>query len=177
MSGAGQNQGMKRTLLLAVVPFLSGCGLVFVNGPPSGWQEIQDVDALETMALTQPCTSSRTLVWVDAVTGVTGLGGLFTYEQTPSSQYGYTLTDEIEMGLAKTGYGVMGLAAGIGAIVGLNKTNDCRAFNARLLELRRSDAVGQASHEWLDELSPPPDLGVAAFDPVFGIPFNLEDGN
>ena len=102
--------------------------------------------------------------------GVVSLGGLFAYEQTPSSQYGYTLTDEIEVGLAKTGYGVMGLAAGIGAIVGLNKTNDCRAFNARLLELRRSDAVGQASHEWLDELSPPPDLGVAAFDPVFGLP-------
>jgi hypothetical protein len=161
---------MKRILLLAVVPFLSGCGLVFVNGPPSGWQEIQDVDALETRALTQPCTSSRTLVWVDAFMGVAWVANLFAYEQTPSSQYGYTLTDEIEVGLAKTGYGVMGLAAGIGAIVGLNKTNDCRAFNARLLELRRSDAVGQASHEWLDELSPPPDLGVAAFDPVFGLP-------
>ena len=43
---------MKRTLLFVLVPFLSGCGLVFVNGPPSGWQEIQDVDALETRALT-----------------------------------------------------------------------------------------------------------------------------
>jgi hypothetical protein len=47
----------------------------------------------------------------------------------------------------------------------------------RGLYLLRSDAVGQASHEWLDELSPPPDLGVAAFDPVFGLPFNLADGN
>ena len=168
---------MKRTLLLAVVPFLSGCGVLFVKGPPSGWQEIQDVEALVTMALTQPCTSSWTLVRLDAVMGVVSVGNLFAYEQTPSSQYGYTLTDEIEVGLAKIGYGVMGLAAGIGAIVGLNKTNDCRAFNARLLELRRSDAVGQASHEWLDELSPPPDLGVAAFDPVFGLPFNLADGN
>ena len=149
---------MKKALLFALVPFLSGCGVLFVKGPPSGWQEIQDVDALETRALTQPCTSSRTLVWVDAVMGVTGLGGLFTYEQTPSSQYGYTLTDEIEVGLAKTGYGVMGLAAGIGAIVGLNKTNDCRAFNARLLELRRSGAVGQASYEWSDELFPIPDF-------------------
>jgi hypothetical protein len=168
---------MKKILLLAVVPFLSGCGLVFVNGPPSGWQEIQDVDALATRAITQPCTSSRTLVWVDAVVGVVSVGNLFAYEQTPSSNYGYTLTDEIEGGIAKIFHGVMGLAAGIGAIVGLNKTNDCRAFNARLLELRRSDAVGQASHEWLDELSPPPDLGVAAFDPVFGLPLNLEDGN
>ncbi|MEC7846418.1 MAG: hypothetical protein VYA70_03380, partial [Gemmatimonadota bacterium] len=128
------------------------------------------MDALERMAVSYPCTSDRTLVWVDAVMGVASLGNLFAYEQTPSSQYGYTLTDEVEVGLAKISYGVMGLAAGVGAIVGLNKTNDCRAFNARLLELRRSDAVGQASHEWLDELSPPPDLGVAAFDPVFGLP-------
>ena len=169
---------MKEKLLaLALVPFLSGCGLVFVNGPPSGWQEIQDVDALETRALTQPCTSSRTLVWVDAVMGVTGLGGLFTYEQTPSSQYGYTLTDEIEVGLAKIGYGVMGLAAGVGAIVGLNKINDCRAFTARLLQERRGNEQAQASHEWLDELFPLPDLGVTAFDLVFGLPFNLADGN
>ena len=170
MSGSGQNEGMKKALLFVLVPFLSGCGLVFVNGPPSGWQEIQDVDALETRALTQPCTSSRALVWVDAVTGVTGLVGLFAYEQTPSSQYGYTLTDEIEVGLAKISYGVMGLAAGIGAIVGLNKVNDCRAFTARLLQERRGNEQAQASHEWLDELFPLRDLGVTAFDPVFGLP-------
>ena len=167
---------MKKTLLFALVPFLSGCGLVFVKGPPSGWQEIQDVDALETRALTQPCTSSRTLVWVDAVTGVAWLGNLFAYEQTPSGQY-YTLTDEIEAGIAKISYGVMGLAAGVGAIVGLNKINDCRAFTARMLQERRGNEQAQASHEWLDELFPLPDLGVTAFDLVFGLPFNLADGN
>ena len=164
---------MKEKLLaLALVPFLSGCGLVFVNGPPSGWQEIQDVDALTTMALNQPCTTSRTPVWVDAFMGVAWLGNLFAYEQT-----GYTLEDEIEAGLAKIGYGVMGLAAGVGAIVGLNKINDCRAFTARLLQERRGNEQAQASHEWLDELFPLPDLGVTAFDLVFGLPFNLADGN
>ena len=164
---------MKKTLLFALVPFLSGCGLVFVKGPPSGWQEIQDVDALETRALTQPCTSSRTLVWVDAVTGVAWLGNLFAYEQTPSGQY-YTLTDEIEAGIAKISYGVMGLAAGVGAIVGLNKINDCRAFTARLLQERRGNEQAQASHEWLDELFPLPDLGVTGLDPVFGVPINQD---
>ncbi|SVC43326.1 uncharacterized protein METZ01_LOCUS296180, partial [marine metagenome] len=43
---------MKRSLLFSLVPFLSACGLGIVHGPPSGWQAIQDVDALETMALT-----------------------------------------------------------------------------------------------------------------------------
>ena len=160
----------KQLLALALVPFLTGCGLVFVNGPAPGWQEIRDVDALERMAVSYPCTSDRTLVWVDAVMGVASLGNLFAYEQTPSSQYGYTLTDEIEVGLAKISYGVMGLAAGVGAIVGLNKTNDCRAFTARLLQERRGNEQAQANHEWLDELFPLRDLGVTAFDPVFGLP-------
>ena len=148
-----------------------------MNGPAPGWQEIRDVDALERMAVSYPCTSDRTLVWLDGLIGVGQLVNLFAYETPHVSETSSTVTEEIEGGIARTFYGVLGLATGVGAIVGLNKTNDCRAFNARLLEPRRSDAVGQASHEWLDELSPPPDLGVAAFDPVFGLPFNLEDGN
>ena len=152
---------MKKTLLLALVPFLSGCGFAFVQGPPSGWQEIQDVDALETRALIQPCTSSRTLVWVDAIAGVGGVASMFEYEMGSGS---------VDESLGKLGYGLMGLAGGVGAIVGLTKVNDCRAFNARLLQERRGDE--QASHEWLDDLFPLPDLGVTGLDPVFGVPIN-----
>jgi len=60
---------------------------------------------------------------------------------------------------------------------GNNKMRDCRAFNARMLQAGRGDAVGQATYDWLDGFSPPPDLGVTAFDPVFGLPINLADGN
>ena len=154
---------IKKTLLaLALVPLLSGCGLLFVHGPPSGWQEAQDVDVLTRMSLLQPCTSSRTLIGLDVLGIVMGVVG----NVDPNAMDGTRSDEQLKYLLT----GSLILAAGIGAIVGLNKTNDCRAFNARLLELRRSDAVGQASHEWLDELSPPPDLGVAAFDPVFGLP-------
>jgi hypothetical protein len=76
----------------------------------------------------------------------------------------------VDESLGKLGYGLMGLAGGVGAIVGLTKVNDCRAFNARLLQERRGDE--QASHEWLDELFPLPDLGVTGLDPVFGVPIN-----
>ena len=152
---------MKKTLLLALVPFLSGCGFAFVQGPPSGWQEIQDVDALGTRALIQPCTSSRTLVWVDAIAGVGGVASMFEND-------GHTVDEIVE----KLGFGLMGLAGGVGAIVGLTKVNDCRAFNARLLQERRGDE--QASHEWLDELFPLPDLGVTGLDPVFGVPINQD---
>ena len=151
---------MKKTLLLALIPLLSGCGFAFVKGPPSGWQEIQDVDALETRALIQPCTSSRTLVWVDAIAGVGGVASMFEAEGSAS-------VDEI---VEKLGFGLMGLAGGVGAIVGLTKVNDCRAFNARLVQERRGDE--QASHEWLNELFPLPDLGVTGLDPVFGVPIN-----
>ena len=154
---------MKKILLFALVPFLSGCGFAFVQGPPSGWQEIQDVDALETRALIQPCTSSRTLVWVDAIAGVGGVASMFEYEMGSGS---------VDESLGKLGYGLMGLAGGVGAIVGLTKVNDCRAFNARLLQERRGDE--QASHEWLDDLFPLPDLGVTGLDPVFGVPINQD---
>ena len=57
--------------ILLVVPFLSGCGLLFVHGPPSGWQHSQD---LEIIALTQPCTNtSKILPIIDGLIGVTGL--------------------------------------------------------------------------------------------------------
>ena len=159
---------MRKTLLLALIPLLSGCGFAFVQGPPSGWQEIQDVDALETRALIQPCTSSRTLVWVDAAVA---LGGVSGFLEVGQDRVGYTHGyDDIVEGLGKILYGAMGLGGGIGAIVGLTKVNDCRAFNARLLQERRGDE--QASHEWLDELFPLPDLGVTGLDPVFGGPIN-----
>ena len=93
---------MKKTLLLALVPLLSGCGFAFVKGPPSGWQEIQDVDALGTRVLIQPCTSSRTLVWVDAIAGVGGVASMFEAEGSIS-------VDEI---VEKLGFGLMGLAGG-----------------------------------------------------------------
>ena len=158
---------MKKTLLLALVPFLSGCGFAFVKGPPSGWQEIQDVDALETRALIQACTSSRTLAWVDAIVGVGGVASMFEYELAPHG-------GSVDETLGKLGYGIMGLAGGVGAIVGLPKVNDCRAFNARVLELRRGGASSVASYEWLDELFPLPDLGVTGLDPVFGVPVNQD---
>jgi len=159
---------MKKTLLFTLAPFLSGCGFAFVKGPPSGWQEIQDVDGLVTRALIQPCTSSRTLVWVDAAVA---LGGVSGFLEVGQDRVGYTHGyDDIEEGLAKILYVAMGLGGVSGAFVGLTKVNDCRAFNARLVQERRGDE--QASHEWLDELFPLPDLGVTGLDPVFGGPIN-----
>ena len=104
-------------------------------------------------------------------------GVISAFERPTDDSPGYTTPQELQAGVERIFSVVAGLAAGVGAITGNQKVNDCRAFNARLLELRRSGAVGQASYEWLDESFPIPDLGVTAFDPVFGLPFNLADGN
>ena len=56
--------------------------------------------------------------------------------------------------------------------MGLNKVNDCRAFNLRLSEERRRGAQSQASYEWLDELFPIPDFRTNALFPVRSLNLN-----
>ena len=171
MSGAGQNQGMKKKLLpLALVPFLSGCGVILVNGPPSGWQEVQDVGALETMALTQPCTSSRTLVWVDGVVAAAMV--ISATDDGSSSDHYSDASDYFAAGFERIFSVVTGVGAAVGAAAGFAKVNDCRAFNARLSEERRRSAQSQASYEWSDELFPIPDFRANAFFPVRSLNLN-----
>jgi len=158
---------MKKTLLLALVPLLSGCGFAFVKGPPSGWQEIQDVDALETRVLIQPCTNSRALVFVD--------GGLAVLSVIGGVQALTTGIDGFDENQEKDYAAFSFVWAGVetaAAIVGNGRISNCRAFNARVLELREGSSSNLTSYEWLDELFPLPDLGVTGLDPVFGVPIN-----
>ena len=158
---------MKKTLLLALIPLLSGCGLLFVNGPPSGWQEIQDPDQLEIMAITQPCTNSRALAFVD--------GGLAVLNVIGGVQ---VLTDDYINEDEKKAYAAVSFVwAGVetlATIVGNGRISNCRAFNARVLELREGSSSNLTSYEWLDDLFPLPDLGVTGLDPVFGVPINQD---
>ena len=147
--------------ILLIVPFLSACGLLFVKGPAVGWERDLDVGELETMALTQPCTSSKTLVIVDG--GLAGLQAVFGAAYLSLDSWLYP---------DKNAYAVASfLWAGVltaGAVVGNGRANNCRQFNATLAQARRGEASSLASHEWLDELFPVPDLVANAFDPVFG---------
>ena len=157
----------KKLLALVLVPLLSGCGLVFVHGPPSGWQAIQDVDALETMALTQPCTTSKGVLFLDW--GAAALFGLLAGIAVEDSYPPSGQSDEIGLGMGAVSLGIGGLYA-FSALKGNGRVNDCRALNARLFEPGRGSLSSVVSYEWLDELSPPPGLGITAFDPVFGLP-------
>ena len=156
---------MKKTLLLALIPLLSGCGLLFVNGPPSGWQEIQDPDQLETMAITQPCTGNTRYFWLlldlmgGAFFGAAAIVGIGDYSPTAQDR------------LFATALATPYLA---GAVMNVKKGNDCKAFNARVLELREGSSSNLTSYEWLDEIFPLPDLGITGLDPVFGGPINQD---
>ena len=163
---------MKRKLLaLALVPFLSACGLGIVHGPPSGWQAIQDVDALETMALPQPCTTSKGVLFLDW--GAAALFGLLAGIAVDISYPPSEQLDEVGLGMGAASLVVGGLYA-FSALKGNGRVNDCRALNARLFEPRRGSLSSVVSYEWLDELFPLPDLGVTGFDPVFRVPMHQD---
>ncbi len=152
------------TLLL--VPLLSGCSLLFVHGPAPGWQDASAED-LTTMALTTPCTTSRGVLFLDA------FGALITGSFAAVFISTGELTDGqgVEMGLWET-YGpvIYPVALGVGAIMGNQKVNDCRALYDRLIVLRAGNAVGQATYNWLDEFSPAPDFGADPPDLPVAIP-------
>ena len=145
--------------ILLLVPFLSGCGLVFVKGPPVGWQEIEDADELEISAITQPCTNSKTMVWLD------GVGAVFMIS---NAIFSFSAASDFDAPSQTGTNAIVNAIAGaittLAAVRGNQKVNECRVFNARLLQLRRGGAVGQATYNWLDEFSPAPDFGVASQD-------------
>jgi hypothetical protein len=144
------------TLLL--VPFLSGCGLLFVKGPVPGW-ETANADDLATFALTQPCTNSKTLSIIDGViAGLSTVSGIAIF----SDKRGYERETDNNANFSGTMSFVSAGVLAYSTYKGNKNVNDCRAFNARLLQERRGDAVGQARYEWLDESFPVPDFGVAS---------------
>ena len=101
--------------ILLLVPFLSGCGLIVVKGPPVGWQEIEDVEELEVSAITQRCTTSRGLVWLD------GIGSFFMITNAIFASNSASRPGGEAYGANALGNGVGGVLAAVGAGVGIQK--------------------------------------------------------
>jgi hypothetical protein len=59
--------------ILLVVPLLSGCGLVLVNGPAPGWEDASAED-LPIMAASAPCTTGKFPLALDLISGGTYAG-------------------------------------------------------------------------------------------------------
>ena len=161
----------KKLLALALVPFLSGCGLIFVHGPAPGWQDASSGD-LTTMAASAPCSTGKFPIIGDVIIGGFGAGIVIAtlYDQTQHDP-GFSISPDgtrhslsgwSDSDKAAAGFGAV-LAAPylLSAVLGNQKVNDCRAFNVRLSEEQRREAQAQATYNWLDEFSPAPELGVA----------------
>ena len=159
------------TLLL--VPLLSGCGQLFVEGPYPGWQQILDRELsdaeIDGLVRTSTCTTSKGVLFLDGMAaaffGILGVAALEDSDWGQSS----SKSEQVGAGMGAVSLGIGGLYA-FSALKGNGRVNDCRALNARLFEPRRGSLSSVVSYEWLGELFPLPDLGVTGFDPVFGLP-------
>ncbi len=117
------------TLLL--IPSLTGCGFLFVDGPPVGWENVEDPSELEAVALMTPCTSGKTLIYMDAAMAAAYALGFFAVAF--DDEWYYNAKTE---GLLYTG--LFGGAFSVGAVTGNRRINECKAFNAHVYQQLRN---------------------------------------
>ena len=117
------------TLLL--IPSLTGCGFLFVDGPPVGWENVEDPSELEAVALMTPCTNGKTLIYMDAAMAAAYALGFFAVA-FDDDWYDNAQTE----GLLYTGLfsGTFSLAA----VTGNRRINECKAFNAHVYQQLRN---------------------------------------
>ena len=112
--------------ILLIVPLLSGCGLIFVKGPPLGWQDAPDPEAF---ALTQPCTQSKALVVIDGAIGAAYalLGGIVLVPLIGGKVYPADREAATAFSISSL---LVGGAWGFSAYQGNKRVNDCRTLHS-----------------------------------------------
>jgi hypothetical protein len=117
--------------LLVLIPSLTGCGFLFVEGPPVGWENVEEPSELEAVALMAPCTSGKTLMYMDAaLAGIYALGfSLIAFDED-------VYYDAKTEGLLYTG--LLGGAFSVGAVTGNRRITECKAFNAHVYQQLRN---------------------------------------
>ena len=124
--------------VLLLIPALTGCGFLFVNGPPVGWENVEDPSELETVALMAPCSNGKTLIYMDA--GMAAIYGLM---------FGLIAADDTYYGNEKTeGLIIAGILTGTfssSAVTGNRRVNDCAAFNAHVYQSLRNFTEGDGN--------------------------------
>ncbi len=118
--------------ILLVVSLLSGCGLLFVNGPAPSWQDAS-VENLPIMAASAPCSTGKVPIIGDLIIGGFGVGLVMAELYNRTQHDGYW--GESEKATEVFG-AVLAAPYPLSAHKGNQKVNDCRAFNVRLSEER-----------------------------------------
>ena len=121
-------------VLLTLIPFLGGCGLLLIDGPPVGWRDIEDPDRLEAVALLSPCTSGKALVIADGAYAAV-LGSTLLYELSEDPRPSSAEVIPVVLALGTWSYS---------AWSGNQKVNDCSAFNSHVYQHLQSTVDGQA---------------------------------
>jgi hypothetical protein len=125
------NMFRKTLWTLLLIPSLTGCGLLFVDGPPVGWENVEDPSELEAVALMTPCTSGKTLIYMDAA--LAAIHALYFLEADWDDDFK-------DQGLLFTG--VFAGTFGLSAVTGNRRVNECAAFNAHVYQQLRNSAEG-----------------------------------
>jgi hypothetical protein len=124
--------------VLLLIPALTGCGFLFVDGPPVGWENVEDPSELEAVALMAPCSHSKTLIYMDAaVAAIYAIG--FSVVAFDNDWYYDAKTE----GLLYTG--LMGGTFSLSAVTGNRRVNDCAAFNAHVYQSLRNSTEGDGN--------------------------------
>ena len=125
---------MKKILIAPLAVALSGCGILFVAGPAPNW-ESADERAIQTMAVSHPCTDSQVMPKIDGILAGLNLvsGAYLLATDAPRGAFKDKRNRErnITGGINLSWSAIQALSFSKGK----KKVNDCRAFNARMLEL------------------------------------------
>jgi len=114
ISRRGNGPRSSLVAIAALLPALSGCGLLWTHGPPENHLEMADVR----------CTTSSAGPTLDLLVGAAALGTFATVGIGSGSEDDWSgLTWPIAAG---------GVAFGVSGLVGLDKTRECRQAMERL---------------------------------------------
>ena len=121
----------KALWLLLLIPSLTGCGALLVDGPPVGWENVEDPSELEAVALMAPCSNGKALIYADGI--MAAMYGAVLYEELRGnpSYFSEPITTSLLFG-----------SFVLSAWSGNQKVNDCKAFNAHVYQQRRNSAEG-----------------------------------
>tara|TARA_A100001037_G_scaffold58622_1_gene50775 strand:+ start:6073 stop:6474 length:402 start_codon:yes stop_codon:yes gene_type:complete len=125
------NMARKALCIMLLIPSLTGCGALLVDGPPVGWEDVEDPSELEAVALMAPCSNGKALVFADGFMAA-AYGALLVAELGGEPNY---LGDPVSTSLA---FGAFVFSAWSGN----QKVNDCKAFNAHVYQQLRNSAEG-----------------------------------
>ena len=110
-------------VLLAALPLLGGCSLLFVKGPPSAYEGLEYF----------PCTDSKTLPLLDVIAGGLSVVDIVRFVADDNPTPNPSANVAVSTGLAAL--------FGFSAVVGFRRVEQCRAARLEVARAARQAAL------------------------------------